>query len=310
MKWSTMGSSARVVGEMARALARDASFIALWPVRLMAVICLLLVFIPVLPQKASAATQASDDFNRAAGSLGTNWTGIHDGGLSISSHAVTGRSGLAGDIWTAGTFTSDQYSQIEVTSTHLTGDQWIGAAVRVQNGGQDAYAGIYYWNGGHPELQLFSRSKGNWAPLSSYNTRPLAAGTQLRIMAVGSKIVFLENGVQRLSVSDSSLSGGAPGIMIYGAGTAGSWSGGDVAEFAGFQVHYMSTDANGVRSYEVISADNGLAPQVMRVLTPTHPAPGVPQISCTCCQSSLAWAKLSTTGWIRCAGSMRKISTT
>ena len=119
--------------------------------------------------------------------------------LSISSHAVTGRSGLAGDIWTAGTFTSDQYSQIEVTSTQLTGGQWIGAAVRAQNGGQDAYVGLYYWNGGHPELLLFKRSRGNWAALGSYSSGPLAAGTQLRIMAVGAKILLLENGIQRLS---------------------------------------------------------------------------------------------------------------
>lgn len=261
---------------MARALAKNATFIALWPVRLLAVCCLLLVLIPVLSQKASAATNASDDFNRAAGGLGANWTGIRDGGLSISSHAVTGRSGLAGDIWTAGTFTSNQYSQIEVTSTQLTGDEWIGAAVRAQNGGQDAYAGIYFWNGGHPELLLFKRSKGSWATLSGYSSGPLAAGTQLRIIAVGSTIVFLENGIQRLDASDSSLSGGAPGIMIYGTGTAGNWSGGDAAGFARFQVHYMSTDANGVRSYQVISANNGPAPQVMRVLTPTHPAPGMP----------------------------------
>ena len=261
---------------MARALAKNATFIALWPVRLLAVFCLLLVLIPVLPQKASAATNASDDFDRAAGGLGANWTSIRDGGLSISSHAVTARSGLAGDIWTAGTFTSDQYSQIEVTSTQLTGAQWIGAAVRAQNGGQDAYAGIYYWNGGHPELLLFKRSNGSWATLSSYSSGPLAAGTQLRIIAVGSMIVFLENGIQRLSASDSSLSGGAPGIMIYGTGTAGDWSGGDASGIARFQVNYMSTDAYGVRSYQVISADDGPAPQVMRVLTPTHPAPGMP----------------------------------
>ena len=261
---------------MARALAKDATFTAHWPVRLLAVLCLFLGLIPVLPQEASAATHAADDFDRAAGSLGADWTRIRDGGLSISSHAVTGRSGLAGNIWTAGTFTSDQYSQIEVTSTQLTGGQWIGAAVRGQNGGQDAYAGIYYWNGGHPELLLFKRSRGSWVTLSSYNSRPLAAGTQLRIIAVGPKIVLLENGIQRLSFSDSSLSGGAPGIMIYGGGTAGSWSGGDVSGIAAFQVHYMSTDANRVRSYQVISANNGPAPQVMRVLTPAHPAPGVP----------------------------------
>ena len=105
-----------------------------------------------------------------------------------------------------------------------------------------------------PELLLFKRSAGSWDQLGSYSSGPLAAGTQLKLVAVGSTIVFLENGVPRLSVSDSSLSGGAPGIMIYGTGTAGNWSGGDVSGTAGFQVHYMSTDAQGVRSYQVISA--------------------------------------------------------
>jgi len=245
-------------------------------VRLLAVLCLLLILMPVLSQKASAVTPASDDFNRAAGSLGTDWTGIRDGGLSISSHAVTGRSGLAGDIWTATAFTSNQYSQIEVTSRQLTGSQWIGAAVRVQNGGQDAYAGLYYWNSGHPELLLFKRSGGSWDPLASYSSGPLAAGTRLKLVAAGTTISFLENGVQRLSVSDRSFSGGAPGIMIYGSGTVGNWSGGDASSTVGLQVHYMSTDAQGVRSYQVISPDNGPGPQVMRVLAPTHPAPGVP----------------------------------
>ena len=95
-------------------------------------------------------------------------------------------------------------------------------------------------------------------------------------MAVGAKIVLLENGIQRLSFADRSLSGGAPGIMIYGGGTAGNWSGGDASAPAAFQVNSMSTDAYGVRSYQVISAYNGPDPQVMRVLTPAHPAPGVP----------------------------------
>jgi Putative esterase len=245
-------------------------------VSLLAVCCLLgLVF--VLAQKAFVSTpprhvpaHVADDFNRA------DWTRIRDGGLSISSQTVTGASGLTGDIWTARALTSDQYSQIEVTSKQLAGNQWIGAAVRAQNGGRDAYVGIYFWNGGHQELLLFKRSMGTFTLLGEgYSSGPLAAGTKLKVMAVGSTILFLENGVLRLSASDSSLSGGAPGIMIYGTGTAGNWSGGHVSRPSGFQVHYMSTDANGVKSYQFTSADNGPGPQILRVLTPTHPAPGV-----------------------------------
>ena len=68
--------------------------------------------------------------------------------------------------------------QIQVTSAQLTGGQWVGPAVRAQNGGQDGYVGFYYWNNGSPELMLFKRSAGSWDQLgSTYNSGPLAAGT-------------------------------------------------------------------------------------------------------------------------------------
>ena len=72
---------------------------------------------------------------------------------------------------------------MQVTSTQLTGGQWIGPMVRAQNGGLNAYVGIYFWNNGSPELQLFKRSGGNsWTQLgSTYNSGPLAAGTQLEV---------------------------------------------------------------------------------------------------------------------------------
>jgi len=38
---------------------------------------------------------------------------------------------------------------------------------------------------------------------------------------------------------------------------------------------YLSTDSQGIQSYSVNSADNGQGPQIVRVLTPAHPAPGV-----------------------------------
>ena len=44
----------------------------------------------------------------------------------------------------------------------------------------------------------------------------------------------------------------------------------------GFSATYRSTDANGVDSYDVTSADNGPGTQTLRVLAPTHPAAGVP----------------------------------
>ena len=218
------------MSEMARALARNFKPRALWSLRLL-VVCALLVPVFALAQKALAAT-AADNFNRANGSLGPNWTDISDGGLAIVSQAAAGTAsaGVSGDIRTAESYTSDQYSQVAVTSTQLTGSQWIGPMVRAQNGGQNAYVGIYYWNNGSPDLMLFKRISGSWTQLGgTYSSGALAAGTQLQVKAAGSTISFLQNGVQRITATDTSLSGGAPGIMSYGTGQVDNWSGGDAA---------------------------------------------------------------------------------
>ena len=194
---------------------------------------------------ATTSTPGADNFNRADGSLGANWTDISDGGLAIASQAVAGTSGggNSGDIRTGEPYASDQYSQVEVTSTQLTGGQWIGPMARAQNSGQDAYVGIYYWNNGSPVLMLFKRLGGGWTQLgSTYNSGPLAAGTQLQVSASGARISFLVNGVQRISATDTSLTGGAPGIMSYGTGKVDNWSGGNAAGISGLEVDYLSTD--------------------------------------------------------------------
>ncbi|HET9970203.1 MAG TPA: hypothetical protein VFQ68_18365, partial [Streptosporangiaceae bacterium] len=177
---------------------------------------------------SGSGTSASDDFNRANGGLGANWTAISDGAMAISSQQAIGTAGATtGATRTAETYPSDQYSQIQVTSTALSGGQWIAAAVRMQSSGQNAYAGLYYWNFGSPELMLFERSGGAWTQLGGvYNSGALAAGTQLKLVAAGSTISFLQNGVQRLSVTDTSFTGGAPGVMAFGNSTADNWSGG------------------------------------------------------------------------------------
>jgi hypothetical protein len=221
----------------------------------------------------AAGASASDDFARANGSLGPNWSDISDGGLAISSQIATGSSAnaVSGDTWAADSFTSDQYSQITLTATPPAGSQWIGAAVRAQNSGQSAYVGIYYANSGNPELMLFLRSHGNWTEVGgTYSTGSLPAGTQLELTAVGNTLSFTENGTSRITVTDNTLTGGAPGIIAFGTTQAASWAGGN----AGFQVTDEGNSA-GIESYQAISPSNGYGPQTIRVLQPTDPAPGV-----------------------------------
>jgi hypothetical protein len=219
------------------------------------------------------AGSASDNFARANGHLGPNWTDMADGGMAISAKAaVGGGSGVTGDIWTAASFTSDQFAQITLTSTQPTGGQWIGAAVRAQHSGQDAYVGLYSANNGSPQLMLFLRQGGgNWQQLGSYNCGPLPAGTRIGVAAVGNSVAVTENGVQRIGAGGATLTGGAPGIMAFGKAAASTWSGGN----AGFRVSYQNTSSSGVQSYDVLSANDGYGPQVLRVLQPSHPASGV-----------------------------------
>ena len=49
----------------------------------------------------------------------------------------------------------------------------------------------------------------------------------LNLSVTGSTLSFSENGAVEITATDTSLTGGAPGIMAYGTPTAGDWAGGD-----------------------------------------------------------------------------------
>jgi hypothetical protein len=217
----------------------------------------------------------SDNFNRADGPIGSSsWSDMTGGGLAISGQAVIGTNatGITGDLRAAETYAVDQYSQVTVTATQLSGTQWIGPVVRASNGGQNLYAGLYEWNNGNPQLMLFKRISGTLTLLgTSYSTAPLSNGTLLTLTAIGNTLAFAENGTPVVTASDNTLASGAPGIIANGTATVDNWAGGP----GRFQVDYLSTDASGVQSYDVLSANNGYGAQVLRVLQPTHPVAGV-----------------------------------
>jgi Putative esterase len=188
----------------------------------------LLAMIPGFSRSASAATTGvvSDAFARGDGVLGAGWAAMVDGGLAISSQEVVGtNSSYSGDIRIGETYSSDQSSQIAVSSTQLSGGEWVGPAVRAQNNGANTYLGLYFWNNNNPELMLFKRINMSWTQLGAAPTAALAAGTQLTLSAAGSTITFSENGSPVITVTDTSLTGGNPGIMAYGTPRADDWTG-------------------------------------------------------------------------------------
>jgi hypothetical protein len=238
---------------------------------------------------APSTMSGADDFDRPDGDLGAGWAAMSDGGLSIASQEVQGTAAaIAGEIRVGESYGSDQSSQIEVTSSSLAVGDWVGPTARSQNGGQSTYVGLY-WNdqdAGAYVLQLYVRHSAAWTQLGSTYTLPdaLPAGTQLTLSAVGSSISFLQDGVERIAATDSSLTGGAPGIMAFGAGTADNWAGSAAdastattpPSSAPLDIHYAGTDSNGVASYNFTSSDDGYGTHVLRVLAPTNPVPGVP----------------------------------
>src|SRR5271169_5071598 len=217
------------------------------------------------PQKAWASSGVTDNFARANGGLGANWTATADGGLVISSdQAVGAASGNAGDMWTADTFTSDQYSQVMLTSTQLAATQWVGPSVRAQNSGLNAYVAIYFWNNGSPEIMLFLRNNGNWSQLgSSYSVSPLGAGAVLGLQAAGSSLSVTVNGTVVISATDTTFTGGAPGLMTNAAAHAAAWAGGSGAAPSGSAFGSGSGSGTQTPTYSVGGTVSGLSGTVV-----------------------------------------------
>jgi Putative esterase len=100
---------------------------------------------------------------------------------------------------------------------------------------------------------------------------PVTSSTLKVLWLVGFLLVFglaLAFLVSSGSVPEGSVPPGSvpPGPLPHTA-AAGSATASD-------NFSYLGTDVQGIQSYKVISADNGPGPQTVRVLTPTHPAPG------------------------------------
>ena len=136
-----------------------------------------------------------------------------DGGLAISGGQAVGTSpsGHSGDIRIGEDYGSDQYSRIVLTSTQLTPGQWVGPTVRARTAARTPTWGSI--SGTTAALSSTSTS----APAAtltqignSYPVAPLPAGTVLTLVAVGSQISLLENGIERITATDNSITGGRP----------------------------------------------------------------------------------------------------
>ena len=176
--------------------------------------------------------------------------------MTISSGQALGSSGNSGDMWTANSFASDQYSQVTLTPTQLTATQWVGPSVRTRDRGLNAYVAIYFWNQGNPADPLFFRDDGSWVQLGSpHSVNPLGAGAVLGLTATGARLSVTVNGTPVISATDTRLTGGAPGLMTNGPARAAAWAGGSGAP--------STASGSGSATYSVGGTVSGLSGTVV-----------------------------------------------
>lgn len=174
----------------------------------------------------------SDNFTRAnAASLGANWSNGLGASLSIailSNQAATPASGPGIEYWSANAFTSNQFSKMTLSN--------MVAAFN-----DEAYA-----RGSNSAATAYFCGLRQSVDASDYVVRKLVANTQtvlydglpavtvgdvIELDAVGTTITCKVNGSVIFSGTDSSISGGSPGIYVNnGASLAviSHWSGGNL----------------------------------------------------------------------------------
>ena len=183
---------------------------------------------------SSYLNSAYDNFKRANGALGSNWTAAI-GTIQVSSNtaiatALTG--GNASAIWTTGgNFHSNQFAQTTMSSLNGTTDL-LGPAVRYNTSGSG-----YTCIESSTTLALQrddSNARTNLAINSSITGSP---GDILRIEANGSTITCTQTTasgtINTLSATDATYSTGSPGLFQFGTvATQDNWNGGNLHPLA------------------------------------------------------------------------------
>ena len=161
----------------------------------------------------AASTFAYDNFNRANGSLGANWTNLQNA-FSISSNQVApDNAGIDVASYTGATFGNDQTARVTVT-TMAGGGNGSGPCVRLQAGAASGYAG--YIDGSNYEI--LKLTAGVESVINSGGLT-VSAPAIVELSVVGTTLTLTVNGVVIRVSTDSTYSSGAPGIWTETSST-------------------------------------------------------------------------------------------
>lgn len=198
------------------------------------------------------ATLATDDFNRANGGLGANWTTQtgHTAFTIVTNQCVApGPSNFSSARYSGTTWPNDQWAQHTVIS-HGTTNTDGGPAVRVSTSGAQTF---YFADindadsaslGSSMSCSIHKCNAGTFTTVGSASSFTVSANDVIYLEVQGTSLVFKQNGTTKISATDSGITSGAAGIAYWAgasnAATIDSWSGGD---FGGSVLSITSTGA-------------------------------------------------------------------
>lgn len=168
-------------------------------------------------------TLATDDFNRANGALGANWTGSYTSrpDLTIVSNAVRGSS-TSGDnlmAYTAISPPADQWAQVDVATATGSGLYAAGVTLRTAASPVASYYMCRMQANGWAGSMIEKLVNGSYTLLSSSASASWVAGDKLKCTARGSTLTLLRirGGVESviLTATDSTHATGKTGVITY-----------------------------------------------------------------------------------------------
>ena len=224
----------------------------------------------------------SDNFNRADGALGSNWTADATwGGLSVFSNAARGGFSDAVSMvaTSAADFSDDHYAEVEFS---VVGNFDLGGPVVRWDGDGNGYLLILDGVTGN-NRGLFEVTGGTETRLSLTEVT-VSTGDVVRLIADGTTISVEVNGSEVISVTDATHSSGQPG-MYYNAQNsritrldnfdAADLGGGDVTAPTVSSATAAANGANAATASVSTDEDNGT---LYWVITTSATAPSVAQI--------------------------------
>jgi hypothetical protein len=157
---------------------------------------------------------ATDNFNRADGGVGANWTALQNSGAVASGHEVASNqvrgaaSGFCYSRWNADVFNADHYSQ--AVGVNIATGFYLGPMVRMPASG--AVEGYWWMVNAGGTGTLYRVDGGLFTSVQASVPLPADASV-VKLTATGTGLALYDDGVQvGTTATDATYASGSAGI--------------------------------------------------------------------------------------------------